>query len=84
MPVATGVIGIANRVASIALLHVPAQCVGSAGDDGAPGFGLGGTQGVLGKIGLPMRLENIGQCDAAPGGHALWRGRHCLGQQLQW
>lgn len=54
-----------NGMAGIALFDMPAQRFGAACHDGAPSFGLRCAKGMCGKVGLPVRAQDVGQFDAA-------------------
>lgn len=80
VPVAAGMIDIPGGVAGIALLDMAAQRFGATGDDGAPCLGLARGERVLGKVGLPVLAEEVGQLNPAAVGHGLALGAQCREQ----
>ncbi len=61
VPVAAGMVQVAQHTAVIAALDMPAQCGGAAGDNSPPRLVLNGGQSVRIEIGLTVFAQNIGQ-----------------------
>jgi len=65
------------------LLDMPAECLGAAGNDGAPCLGLSARERMRSQIRSAMGAEDVGQLNQAASGHGSGRDGVDGGQQIE-